>query len=84
MIRSRTIRVGVSVRDTLAFYVRRNNITSRVEPYSFGDDLSAPPPTKTKVYRFPVLGKRDHPEIVIGSDAPGPFEVSAYIAEVQG
>ena len=84
MIRSRTIRVGVSVRDTLAFYVRRNNITSRVEPYSFGDDLSAPPPTKTKVYRFPVLGNRDHPEIVIGSDAPGPFEVSAYIAEVQG
>lgn len=84
MIRARTIRIAVSVRSTTSMYVRRNGITSVVEAYSFGDDLGDPPPQKTKVLRFPVLGNRDHPEIVIGQKAPGPFEVLAYTAEVQG
>lgn len=84
MIRARTIRVGVSVRDTTNFFVQRNSTKSSVAAYSFGDDLSEPPPRKTAVYRFPVFGNRDHPEIIIGQDVPGPFEVSAYIAEVQG
>lgn len=83
MLRARTIRVGVSVRDTTNFFVQRNSTKSVVSAYDFGDDLSAPPPRKTAVYRFPVFGNRDHPEIIIGQDTPGPFEIMAYIAEVQ-
>lgn len=83
MIRARTIRIAVSVQDTISYFVRRNNTTSVVEAYGFGDDLSAPPPRKTHVRRFPVLGNRDHPEIDIGKNQPGPFTLLSYIAEVQ-
>lgn len=84
MLRARTIRIAVSVRNTASFYVLRNGIKSEVEGYSFGDDLSEAPPQKTGVYRFAVLGNRDHPEITVGQDLPGPFEVLAYTSEVQG
>ena len=83
MVRARTIRVATSVFETISYFVRRNNTTTRVEGYSFGDDLSAPPSRKTQVQRFPVLGNRDHPEIEIGQDQPGPFELLAITTEVQ-
>lgn len=84
MVRARTIRVGVSVRDTTSFYVTANSTTRRIGPYAVGDSLQSSPPGKTAVYRFTVFGNRDHPEITIGQDIPGSFEVLAYIAEVQG
>jgi hypothetical protein len=83
MLRARTVRVAVSVRNTLAFEIKRNNTVSKVQAYSVGDDLSQPPPRKTKVYRFPVFGNRDHPVIEIGKTTPGPFELLAYTPEVQ-
>lgn len=83
MIRARTIRVGVSVRNTTSFYVRANTTTRRVGPFEVGDDITGNPPSKTEVFKFSVFGNRDHPDIAIGQDIPGTFEVLAYIAEVQ-
>lgn len=83
MMRARVSRLAVSVKDTVSFKVRRNGITTRIGAYDFGDDLSAPPSRKTKVYRFPVLGNKDHPVMEVFRDEPGPFTVLSLAQEVQ-
>lgn len=84
MVRVRTPRVSVSVQNTLGFQAIRNRTTTTVGGFSFGDDLSSPPELQTKVFKFSVLGNRDHPEIEFRKNRPGPFRVLAIGQEVQG
>lgn len=83
LLRARVMRLGVSVYETVSFKVRRNGITTKIGSYDFGDALDEPPSRKTKVHRFPVLGNRDHPDMEILRDEPGPFTVLALTQEVQ-
>lgn len=83
MIKARLIRGSVSLLSTGVFSVRANRSTRDYGGYSFGDDVSLPPPLKTRVCRFNVLGRYDHPEIEIIKKEPGPFEVLAITQEVQ-
>lgn len=83
MVRARTIRMVVSVQDTLGFTARTNNTSVEVGRYSFGDDLSAPPQPVTDSFRFSVFGIRQHPDLAIIKDKPGPFRVLAIGQEVQ-
>lgn len=80
---ARLIRFSVSVKDTLHFKVRTNRSTREIEAYSMADDLSLPPPLKTDVYRFVVMGNRAHPEAEVIKDLPGPFHILATTQEVQ-
>lgn len=80
---ARTIRVSVSVLNTTSFYCYRNRTKADILPYSVGDDMSAPPPAKTKTYKFPVLGNRDHPSIEIGQEYPGAWSIAKITMEVQ-
>lgn len=84
MIRARTIRVAMSMRNTTSYFVKRNRTTRDVGFYELGDDFGQPPTPRTEVRKFPVLGNRDHPEIAVGQSVPGEFELLAYTAEVQG
>ena len=83
MVRARLIRVKISVMNTVSFQCRTNGTTRTVEAYSFGDDLSEPPPRKTGDYRFSVFGNRDHPEVEVIKHIPGPFTVTAITQEMQ-
>lgn len=68
---------------TTTFQCRTNRSTRTIEGYGVGDNLSDPPPEKTAVYRFPVIGRTDHPEVEIVKHQPGPFHVLAITQEVQ-
>lgn len=83
LLRARLIEVGVSVLDTLSFQCRTNRTTRTIEAYGVGDDTSVPPPLKTNIFRFSVIGNRDHPETEIIKHLPGPFHVLAITQEVQ-
>lgn len=83
MIKARLIRASVSVLDTLTFQCRTNRTTRTVEAYGVGDDTSSPPPLKTEVFRFSVIGNRDHPEVEVIKHLPGPFHILAITQEVQ-
>jgi hypothetical protein len=83
MLKARLIRTSVSVMNTTSFQCRTNRTTRTIEAYSVGDDLSVAPKEKTAVYRFPVLGTRDHPEVEYIKHQPGPFHVLAITQEVQ-
>ncbi len=82
MVPARLVRVSVSVQDTVTFKIRRNNTDVEIEAYNVGDDLSLPPARKEKVYRAIVFGNRDHPEVEIIRDQPGPFRVLSVGQEV--
>lgn len=84
MIKARTIRVAVSMRNTTSLYCYTNNTRHEEPAYRAGDDFLAAPPRKTKVRKFPVMGNRDHPSIEIGQDILGPWEIDAITMEVQG
>lgn len=84
MIKVRTVRFSVSVLHTGPIALRSNTTTKRVGGYAFGDDLSVPPPRRTKLYRAMVLGRRDHPEIEIIKQRPGAFQILAINQEVSG
>jgi hypothetical protein len=84
MIKVRVVRVNFSVLNTGSIAIRANNSTKRMGGYAFGDDLDAPPPRRTKVYRALVLGRRDHPEVEIIKEGPGAFHVLAVNQEVSG
>jgi len=84
MIKVRVVRGSVSVLHTGQIAIRANASTKRVGGYAFGDDLSAPPPRRTLVYRFMVLGRRDHPEIEFIKEGPGAFQILAINQEVSG
>ncbi len=83
MLQARLIRGAVSVLNTNEITIRANNSTRKALGYAFGDDLSEPPPARTQVYKFSVIGRRDHPEIEIRKDVPGRFELLAITQEVQ-
>ena len=83
MLKARVIRASVSVLDTVTFQCRTNRTTKTIEAYSAGDDTSAPPSGKTAVFRFPIFGSKDHPEIEVIKHLPGPFHVLAITQEVQ-
>ena len=82
-IKARVIRMSVSVQDTMGFKVRTNGTERVIGSYDFGDDLSQPPQSRTKVYRFTVFGNRDHPSMEVVKHEPGPFRVLAIGQEVQ-
>lgn len=82
MVRARLVRVSASVQNTVSFKCRRNNTDALVQAYNVGDDLSEPPSRKTGVYRFIVFGNRDHPEVTIVRDEPGPFRLLSLGQEV--
>ena len=83
MLTARLIRGSVSVLASAGFKVRANRSVKEFTGYDFGDDLTLPPPLKTRVCKFSVIGRRDHPEIEIIKDEPGAFEVLAITQEVQ-
>lgn len=82
MLKARLVRGSVSVLATSAFTVRANRNARTMGGYAFGDDTLAPPPLKTEVFRFSVVGNRDHPEVEIIKELPGAFEVLAITQEV--
>lgn len=84
MVKGRVVRFAVAVQDTATFTVQLNGTIRRVGGYSFGDDLGAPPPRVTQLYRFPILGNRDYPNIRVIRENPGPFRVLAFYQEVSG
>ncbi|GIT90147.1 hypothetical protein JANAI62_03700 [Jannaschia pagri] len=84
MVQPRVIRLGVAVQKTGPFSVVLNGTRRQVGGYSFGDVLSNPPTLRTKIYRFPILGNRDYPDMKIERDTPGPFRVLALYQEVTG
>lgn len=83
MLKARLIRGSVSVMHTGPFDVRANRSTRAIGGYRVGEDLSQPPPLRTEVSKFSVIGRRDHPEIEIIRDKPGAFEVLAITQELQ-
>ena len=82
-LEARVLELVVSVQDTVQFEASRNGKVKKVGGYVFGDDLSAPPPPLTRVYRFPVMGRRDHPELIVAKRRPGQFRVLATGQRVQ-
>ena len=84
MLTARVIRLSVSVQDTTAFQIACNRSLRTLGGYAAGDDLSKPPPLHTGVFRAPVIGRRDHPELSVIKHIPGPFRVLAVGQEVQG
>lgn len=83
LLKARLIRASVSVLASAGFSVRANLRTRQIGSYAFGDDVSLPPPLQTRVVKFSVVGRRDHPEIEILKTEPGPFEVLAITQEIQ-
>jgi hypothetical protein len=84
MVTVRVIRFGVSVQATSQFTIMCNGNSRSIGGYAFGDDLSERPPLRTQIYRMPVMGRRDHPELAIIKDKPGRFRILAMTQEVQG
>tara|TARA_R100001086_G_scaffold248330_1_gene185003 strand:+ start:1770 stop:3995 length:2226 start_codon:yes stop_codon:yes gene_type:complete len=78
----RTIRVGITARDTVSYYNYRNNTRRDVLPYEAGDDLALPPRRKTGTKVFTVLGNREYPSIEIGQEYPGAWEILKVSPEV--
>lgn len=84
LIKVRAVRGSVSVLHSGPIAVRSNRTTKRFGGYGFGDDLEAAPERKTRLYKFMVIGRKDHPEIEIIKEGPGAFHVLAINHEVSG
>lgn len=82
IVRARIIRGTVSVRETRHLSVRANRTIKQLGGYEVGDDLSAPPPLRTRRFAFIVIGNRDHPEIEVTKEQPGEFQILAISQEV--
>lgn len=83
-LKARVYTLVVSMKDTIALRVRCNGKTRDLGGFSFGDAIDAAPPRKTKVYRIPVFGNRDHPDLAVIKHIPGPWTLMATGQEVQG
>lgn len=83
MLPARLIRGSVSVLHSGGFDVRANRMMRSFGGYRIGADLTQPPPPRTEVCKFSVIGRRDHPEIEIIRSAPTALEVLAISQEVQ-
>ena len=79
----RTTRLIVSMQDSLLFQVRCNAYTREVGGYDFGAHLGTPPERQTRLYRVPVFGRRDHPDLAVIKHKPGPFRILSIGQEVQ-
>lgn len=84
MVTVRVMKFSVSVQDTTAFQIVCNGEARTVGGYSAGALYSEPPSLHTKVFRAPVMGRRDHPDLSVVKHIPGPFRVLATGQEVQG
>lgn len=80
----RVIQLSVSVQGTTAFQIVCNGDSRTVGGYSAGALFSLPPELHTKVFRAPVMGRRDHPNLSVVKHIPGPFRILAVGQEVQG
>ena len=80
---ARVISLIVSLQNSTTFGVTVNGRTRRLGGYRFGDDLSKPVPLRTEKYQIPVLGNRDHPDLEVFKDEPGPFRVLSLDQKVQ-
>jgi hypothetical protein len=83
MLKARLIRGSISVQHAERLYVRANNSRKEMGGPSFGDDAADGVPPVTRVYRFNVVGNRDHPELEVGRAGPGHFRILAITQEVQ-
>lgn len=84
LLKARVYKLVVSVQNTCVWQAVVNGKARVLGGYSVGDDLSAAPPRRTKVYKVPVFGPRDHPDLDIVKHQPGPWWVLAAGQEVQG
>lgn len=82
-LQARVLEIVVSVQNTLTYSVSRNGKVRSIGGYKIGDDLDNPPALRTEVTRLPVLGRRDHPELIVAKRRPGPFRVLAIGQRVQ-
>jgi len=83
MLAVRVLRGSVSLLASGPFSVRSNRSTREMGGYAVNEDLSLPPPLRTLVSKFSVVGRRDHPEIEIIKDTPSFIEILAITQEVQ-
>lgn len=84
MVTVRVMQISVSVQNTTAFQIVCNGEARTVGGYSAGALFSEPPALHTKVFRAPVMGRRDHPGLSVVKHIPGPFRILAVGQEVQG
>lgn len=83
MLKARVIAGSVSMMSSQKIKIICNSSTKTVGGYAFGDPLDEPPPERTRLHRFGVLGRRDHPTIEFIKDRPGTFHILAVTQEVQ-
>jgi hypothetical protein len=83
MLKARLVRGSVSVQHAERIYVRANKTRKEFGGPAFGSDVSSGTPAITKIYRFNVVGNRDHPELEVGRADPGHFRILAITQEVQ-
>lgn len=81
---ARTITFIFTLLSARELTVRTNANRRTVGGYSWGDDLSLPPPIRDRTYRIPVFGRRQQPDLAIIKETPGPFYLGAIMQEVQG
>lgn len=84
MVTVRAFTFTVSVQQSGPFDVICNAQRRSVGGWTFGDDLTEPQASVTKVYRVPVTGRRDHNDMSVIRTEAGPFRVLALGQEVQG
>ena len=80
--RTRVFTFMASVQHTGPFQMRANAYTVEVGGYLVGEDLSEPPALQTSIFRRPVTGARDHPDLAVIKHLPGEFHVLATGQEV--
>jgi hypothetical protein len=83
MLKARLVRGSVSVQHAERLYVRANRTIKEIGGPKFGEDPSEGVMPVTRVYRFNVIGNRDHPELEVGRADPGQFRILAITQEVQ-
>lgn len=84
LLKARVYKMAVSMQSTVSWMAICNGKSRVLGGYAIGDDLSVPPPRRTKVYKVPVFGQKDHPDLEIVKHQPGPWRVLAAGQEVQG
>jgi hypothetical protein len=83
MRRQRVLNFIVSVLRTRHLEVQCNDHARQLGGYRVGDDLSDPAAARTRVYRVPVFGRRDHATLAVRRRIPGPWHVLSIGQEVE-
>lgn len=84
LIKARVYKLVASMQNTVSWMAICNGKSRVLGGYSVGDNLALPPARRTKVYKVPVFGAKDHPDLEIVKHQPGPWWVLAAAQEVQG